>query len=276
MTNPAFKHTATSGYPHLTVDSYAQSAQGNTNDPQDCQHPLTDNSSFINHDHDATVLNKTIIMPALAPMTLYGRFGLNLTVPKVPSDVNHIIPSRQPDPVVSSITFPSPRTLSTCKWTKPTMPNDMLEEPIIRRTPPEILMKIFSEFYEETSYAFKVGDKTDMAFAISHVCRQWRNTAIHLCTGFWSTLAIVSSPGSIRGRTKAWAELTSMAIHRSKNKELNITFMGSDEESVAPSLAEALCVIMAHSQRLKVLDLHLPSTFVPLLSILVGRVPNLH
>ncbi len=155
------------------------------------------------------------------------------------------------------------------------MPNDMLEELIVLHTPPEILMKIFSEFYEKTAYTFKVGDKTDMAFVISHVCRQWRNTAIHLCTGFWSTLAIVSSPGSIRGRTKAWAELTSMAIHRSKNKELDVTFMGSDEESTAPSLAEALCVIMAHSRRLKVLNLHLPSTFVPLLSILVGRVPNL-
>ncbi len=39
------------------------------------------------------------------------------------------------------------------------MPNDMLEEPIVLRTPPEILMKIFSEFYEKTAYAFKVGDK---------------------------------------------------------------------------------------------------------------------
>ncbi len=156
------------------------------------------------------------------------------------------------------------------------MPNDMLEELIILHTPPKILMKIFSEFYEETSYTFKVGDKTDMAFVISHMSRKWHNTAIHLCTGFWSMLAIVSSPGSIQGHTKAWAELTSMAIHHSKNKELNVTFMGSDEESVAPSLAEALCVIMAHSQHLKVLDLHLPLTFVPLLSILVGHVPNLH
>ncbi|KAK0462665.1 uncharacterized protein EV420DRAFT_1477356 [Desarmillaria tabescens] len=112
-------------------------------------------------------------------------------------------------------------------------------EPPVRRTPSEILLAIFSEIYNEPAYAFEVGRKGSVAFAISH------------------------------------AELTSMALRRSKDKELNIMFIASEDACMMPSLVEAFRLVTARSQFLRDLDLYFPPSFIPLLSTLAGRVPVL-
>lgn len=88
-------------------------------------------------------------------------------------------------------------------------------------------------------------------------------------------LIIDAGSSERRGHTKGWAELTAMALNRSKGTEVSIVFIGSDRQCVWPRLVEVLHQIMARSQCLWNLELHLSSSLIPLLSALVGRIPIL-
>ncbi len=101
-----------------------------------------------------------------------------------------------------------------------------VRESPVRRIPPEIWMAVFSEICNVSTYSFEVGKKKSAAFVISHVCSQWRDLAIELCTRFWSTLIIDAGSSECRGHAKGWAELTAMASDRSKGTEVSVVFMG--------------------------------------------------
>ncbi|PBL04191.1 hypothetical protein ARMGADRAFT_1070663 [Armillaria gallica] len=67
-----------------------------------------------------------------------------------------------------------------------------------------------------------------------------------------------------------------MALNRSEGTEVSVVFIGSDRQCVWPRLVEVLCQVMARSQLLWNLELHLSSSLIPILSALAGRIPNLH
>ncbi|KAK0462662.1 uncharacterized protein EV420DRAFT_1477352 [Desarmillaria tabescens] len=260
-----------SSYPRLTTECYSQPAQVTTNGPQNIQQSFNDKPNSTTQEHnEIEIMNASTVVAA--PI-YYRPSGLTAADLEVFTKPTYTVMSMQPDSIVTATVHSTPHNLSF--HNNHLEQNTIHNETVVLCTPPEILIKIFSEFYNDSTYTFEVGDKENIAFIVSHVCHQWCSTAIDLCAAFWTPLTIVRRRSSNQERTIAWTDLTSMAIHRSKSRKLKIMFVGSDDELMAPSLAGALRVIIAESQCLEILNLYLPLAFIPMLLALEGRVPNL-
>ncbi|KAK0447841.1 uncharacterized protein EV420DRAFT_861913 [Desarmillaria tabescens] len=157
----------------------------------------------------------------------------------------------------------------------------------IRRVPPEITMEIVRRAWKTNTFSnclrgrhlsgFNVFTIREGPWHLGQVCSSWRNVTERLCPELWATMT-VAIPLSHEREVPMKVDMVEMlriVLERSRNHPLHFYFRYSGTkvgEREARAMERCFHIMVSHSNRWRAVEIAIPPSLLPQLSLIHGNI----
>ncbi|KAK0436773.1 hypothetical protein EV421DRAFT_1106368 [Armillaria borealis] len=146
----------------------------------------------------------------------------------------------------------------------------------IRRIPLEITIEIVRRSWKNSLSGFHVFIIPEGPWHLGQVCSSWRNVIEKHCPELWATMGVTElSYNGEEAKKSDMVEILRIVLERSRNHPLNFRFRHYStmvKEGKPDYMEKCFDIMVAHSKRWREVELTIPPSFFPRLSLVRGKI----